>query len=60
MGYAPDWFILRQAARWHGTDTLTLEAHPDCEYYLHRAIVGMDAEARAEKQRAQRQRARRG
>lgn len=58
MGYAPDWYIWAQAAKWLGTDALTLEAHPDGEYWLHRAVAGMDAEGRA--QRQQSQRARRG
>jgi hypothetical protein len=60
MGFAPDWYIWRQAATWLGTDPLTLESHPDGEYWLHRALVALDAEGRAEKQRSQRQRARRG
>ena len=54
MGECPEWYAWASAARWLNTDATRLEDHPEGLLWRNRAFVGMDAEARAEKQRQKR------
>lgn len=52
MGECPDWYAWVSAAKWLNTDATRLEDHPDGLLWRNRAMVGMDAEQRAQQTQA--------